>query len=59
MTSIPVPICKISINKFKRHDLEKKKRFVDFLLHFRNIHEMQNILQKKDKYPSLIISEIS
>ena len=59
MTSIPVAICKILINKFETHDLGNKKRFVDFSLHFRNIHAMQNILQKKDEYPSLIISEIS
>ena len=31
---------------------------MDFLLHFWNVHKIWNILQKKDEYPSLIISEI-
>ena len=30
---------------------------MDFLLHFRNEHQIYNIL-KKEKYPSLIITEI-
>ena len=37
----------ISRNKFKRHYLKNKKLFADFLLHFRNLHEIQNILKKK------------
>ena len=48
----------ISRNKFKRHYLKNKGLFVDFLLHFWNVHEISNILKKKDEYPSLIISEI-
>ena len=51
-------MCTISRNKFKRHYLKNKKHFLDFLLHFWNVHEIQNILKKKDEYPSLIISEI-
>ena len=41
-------MCTISRNKFKSHYLKNKKLFVNFLLHF----------EKKDEYPSLIISEI-
>ena len=51
-------MCTISRNKFKRHYLKNKRLFVDFLLHFWNVHAIQNILEKKDEYHSLIISEI-
>ena len=51
-------MCTISRNKFKRHFLKNKRLFEDFLLHFWNMHAIQNILKKKDEYPSLIISEI-
>ena len=40
-------MCTISRNKFKRHYLKNKKLFVDFLLHFWNVHAIQNILRKK------------
>ena len=40
-------MCIISRNKFKRHYLNNKRLFVDFLLHFRNVHEIYNILEKK------------
>ena len=39
-------------NNFKRHYLKNKRLIPDFLLHFWSVH------QKKDEYPSLIISEI-
>ena len=52
MTSIPAAICRTSGNNFKRHYLRNKRIYLDFLLHFRSVH------QKKDDYPSLIISEI-
>ena len=51
-------MCTISRNKFKRHYLKSKRLFLHFLLHFWNVHEIYNILKKKDEYPSLIISEI-
>ena len=57
MTSIPVAICRFSDNNFKRFYLKKERHFLDFLLHFRNEHKIYNIL-KKEKYPSLIITEI-
>ena len=40
-------MCTISRNKFKRHFLKNKRLFVDFLLHFWNVHESKNILKKK------------
>ena len=52
MTKVPEGICRISRNNFKRHYLRNKRLYLDFLLHFRSVH------QKKDNYPSLIISEI-
>ena len=52
MTSIPAAICRIYVNNFKRHYIKNKRLFLDFLLHFWNMH------QKKDDYPSLISSEI-
>ena len=39
-------MCTISRNKFKRHYLKNKRLFVDFLLHFWNVHAIQNILKK-------------
>ena len=47
MTSIPVVICKLSHNKFKRHYLKKERFFFDFLFNFWNLHEIYNILKKK------------
>ena len=40
MTSIPVPICRFSDNKFKYFYLKKEGLFVDFGLHFLNVHEI-------------------
>ena len=37
----------ISGNNFKRHCLKNKSVFVDFLLHFWNVHAIQNISRKK------------
>ena len=36
----------------------KKKLFLNFLLRFWNLHEMENILKKKGESSSLSISEI-
>ena len=58
MTSIPAAICRIYSNIFKHHYLRNKRLFLDFLLHFWNVHEILSIFKKKDEYPSLIISEI-
>ena len=58
MTSIPAAICRTYLNKFKRHYLKKQKTFSGFFIAFlKGAWNLENI-QKKDEYPSLIISEI-
>ena len=47
MTRIPVAIYKFSDNNFKRLYLKKERLFIDFLLHFWNVHEIYNIVKKK------------
>ena len=47
MRSIPVAICRLSDNKFKRVYLKKERLFLDFLLNSWNVHEIKNILKKK------------
>ena len=46
MTSIPAAICKIFCNNFKRYYLKNGRVFLDFLLHFWNVHEIQIIPKK-------------
>ena len=58
MTSIPVAICRLSDNKFKRLYLKKERLFLDFLLNFWNMHEISNILKKKEEYYNLIIPKL-
>ena len=58
MTSGAAAICRIYSNNFKRHSLTNKRHFPDFLLHFWNVHQILEHFQKKDEYPSLIISKI-
>ena len=40
-------MCTISRNKFKRTYLKNKRLFLNFFLHFWNVHEIKNILEKK------------
>ena len=40
MTSIPVAICRYSGDNFKRFYLKRKTHFVNFWLHFWNVHEI-------------------
>ena len=47
MISIPVAISRFSDNNFKRLYLKKESLFVNFVLHFSNLHEIYNILKKK------------
>ena len=49
-------MCTISRNKFKRHYLKNKRLFVDFLLHYWNVRNLEHF-EEKYEYPSLIISE--
>ena len=63
MTSIPVTICRLSDSKFKRLYLNKKRHFVDFFciseifFAFPSPWNLEHS-EKKDEYPSLIITEI-
>ena len=47
MTRVPAAICRIFCNKFKHYYLENGRLFLDFLLHFWNVHEIYNILKKR------------
>ena len=47
MASIPVTICRLSGSNFKRNYLKNKRGFLDFVLHFTNLHQIQKILKKK------------
>ena len=40
-------MCKISRNKFKHQYLKNNRPFLAFLLHFRNVQEIYNILKQK------------
>ena len=58
MTSIPVAICRIYSNNFKRHDLEIQKTFSEFFIAFLKCAWNLEHFQEKDVYSSLIIYEI-
>ena len=51
-------MCTISRNKFKRHYVENKRLFVGFFIAFLKCAWNLKHFEKKDEYPSLIISEI-
>ena len=40
-------MCTISRNKIKRHYLKNNRLFLDFLLHFWNMHEIYKNSEKK------------
>ena len=58
MTSIPVAICRLSDNKFKRLDLKKERFFLIFFIKFLKYAWHLEHSEKKEQYPSLIITEI-
>ena len=58
MTSIPAAICRIYRNIFKRHYLKNKRFFSGFFIAFLKCAWNLEPFLKKDKYPSLIISEL-
>ena len=58
MTSIPVGICRYSGNNFKRFYLKKKTHFVNFWIAFLKCAWNLEHSEKKEQYPSLIITEI-
>ena len=58
MTSIYAAICRIYRNNFKRHYLKNQKSFSGFFILFLKCAWNLELFEKKDEYPSLIISEI-
>ena len=48
MTSIPVEICRYCSNNFKRFYLNKETHFIEFCLYYWNVHQIWNILKKKN-----------
>ena len=58
MTSIPVAIWRFSDNNFKRFYLQNKNPFCQFLIAFLKCSLNLEHSQKKEEYPSLIITEI-
>ena len=57
MTSIPVGTCRISDNNLKR-SYHRKKNFFIFLILFLKYALDWEHFEKKDEYPSLVISKI-
>ena len=57
MTSIPVGTCRISHNNLKRSDLRKKNFFIIFISFLKYALDWEHF-EKKDEYPSLVISKI-
>ena len=58
MRNIPVAICRLSDNKFKRLYLKKKETFFRFFIEFLKYAWNFEHSDKKEEYPSLIITEI-
>ena len=58
MTSIPVGISRLSDNKFKRLYLKNERLSSDFLLHFWNVHEIENILKKKKSILAYLLPKL-
>ena len=58
MRSIPIAICRLSDNKFKLFYLKKKETFCQFLIVLVNCGWNLQYSEKKEEYPSVIITEI-
>ena len=58
MRSIHVAICRLSDNKFKRLYLKKKETLLRFFIEFLKCAWNLEHSEKKEGYPSLIITEI-
>ena len=58
MTNIQIAICRLSDNKFKRLDLKKERHFLRFFIKFLKSAWNLEHSEKKEGYPSLIITEI-
>ena len=58
MANVPVAICRLSDNKFKRLYLKKEQLFFRFFVEFLKCAWNLEHSEKKEEYPSLIITEI-
>ena len=58
MTSIPVAICRSFDNNLKRLYLKKRKTFCGFFIPFLKCAWNLEHFEKKEEYPSRIITEI-
>ena len=58
MTSIPVAICWLSDNKFKRLYLKKKETFLRFFIEFLKYGWNLEHSEKKEEYRRVIITKI-
>ena len=58
MRSLPVAICRLSENKFERLYLKKKEIFLRFFNEFLKYAWNLESSEKKEEYPSVIITEI-
>ena len=58
MRSIPVAICRLSDNKFKRFYVKKKETFLRFFIEFIKYAWNLEYSEKKEEDPSAIFTEI-
>ena len=58
MRNIPVAICRLSDNKFKRLYLKKKETFLRFFIEFLKYGWNLEHFEKKEEYPRVIITKI-
>ena len=58
MKSVPVAICRLSDNKFKRHYLKKERLFFWYFVEFLKCAWNLEHSEIKEEYPSLIITEM-
>ena len=58
MTNIPVAICRLSDNNFKRFYLKNERLFFGLFISFMKWALNLENSEKKEEYPSLIITEI-
>ena len=58
MTSIPVGTCRFSDNNFKRLYLKKNRHSVHFFIAFPKFAWNLEHSEKKEEYPSVIITKI-
>ena len=58
MGNIPVALCRLSDNKFKRLYLKKKETFLRFFIEYLKYGWNLEHFEKKEEYPRVIITKI-